>query len=249
MRPRIIDGAELRANPSLVGELRANPGEFIERRFVDLADIEVEERAEDDGGSSWEVRGLAAVFGDLSDNLGGFRERIMRGAFRKVLATNPDVRALVNHDPNRPLARTTVTSGVGSLKLKEVPEGLDYRAKPTATTYAADLRANLKAGVVTQSSFAFRVAPGGEEWTEDEETGGLIRTIHEFSGLYDVSPVTYPAYPSATAGTRSEADADAHEARDAAAPEGEQNEDGQGDAFRRAAAARSLALMERISRL
>lgn len=197
---RIIDPFELRARPGLLQELRDHPGEHVERRFAPLRSTEVR-AAETDGGVR--MGGLAAVFEELSLNLGGFRERIDRGAFRKVLATGPDVRALFNHDINYPLARTTVDEGPGSLRLKEVPKGLDYDCEPTGTTYANDLRINMEAGVVTQSSFAFRVAQGGDTWEEDEETGALIRTIHEFSDLYDVSPVTDPAYPAATAGVRS----------------------------------------------
>jgi HK97 family phage prohead protease len=233
---RIIDGAELRANPALVDELRSNPGAFIERRFVPLDDIEI--RANEDG--SWTLRGIAAVFGDLSENLGGFRERIMRGSFRKVLAGNPDVRALFNHDPNYPLARTTVARGAGALKLKEKPEGLAYDATPTDTSYARDLRVNLDAGVVTQSSFAFRVAPGGDEWTEDPETGGLIRTIHEFDRLADVSPVTYPAYPSTSAQSRAAADVEEDEAR--ATETDALDDEARGEAARLAAEARARAL-------
>lgn len=197
---RIIDPFELRARPGLLQELREHPGDHVERRFAPLRHTEV--RAADETGGV-RMGGLAAVFEELSLNLGGFRERIDRGAFRKVLATGPDVRALFNHDINYPLARATVADGPGSLRMKEVPKGLDYEFEPTGTTYANDLRINMEAGVVTQSSFAFRVAKGGDTWDEDEETGALIRTIHEFSDLYDVSPVTDPAYPQATVGIRS----------------------------------------------
>nr|WP_279525371.1 HK97 family phage prohead protease [Phocoenobacter uteri] len=55
---------------------------------------------------------------------------------------------------------------------------------------------------MTQSSFAFRVAKDGEEWYEDDE-GIVIREIHKISRLYDVSPVTYPAYQAASSTARS----------------------------------------------
>jgi HK97 family phage prohead protease len=191
---RIIDPFELRSDPSLIGELRDNVGRHAERRVVPMDKVEV--RAKDNG--EWTGFGRAAVFGDLSENLGGFREKIDHGAFRKVLKTSPDVRALFNHDPNYVLARTTA----GTLTLEEGGQGLDYEFTPGPTTYANDLRILLERGEITQSSFAFRVAD--DSWMEDPETGGLIRTIHEFSDLFDVSPVTYPAYPTATSGIRSQ---------------------------------------------
>lgn len=177
--------------------LRATSLDGIQRRAVPTT---FEVRA---AGDSYEVVGHGAVFNSLSENLGGFREKIEPGAFAKVLDKDPDVRALFNHDPNLVLARTTVSEGPGSLSVAEDDTGLAYSFTPTPTTYAADLRANLDAKVVNQSSFAFRVARGGDTWDEDEESGLLIRTITEFSGLYDVSPVTYPAYPAADSGLAS----------------------------------------------
>ena len=49
-------------------------------------------------------------------------------------------------------------------------------------------------GDITQSSFAFTVKE--DDWSTDEN-GNNIRTIKKIDRLYDVSPVTYPAYPDA----------------------------------------------------
>lgn len=57
-------------------------------------------------------------------------------------------------------------------------------------------------GDINQSSFAFLVARDGEHWYEDDE-GVVIREISKFSRLFDVSPVTYPAYQEADSGVRS----------------------------------------------
>jgi len=174
-------------------EIRNASIDGVQRRSVPFAP---EIRAKADG--SYTVVGHAAVFNDLSENLGGFRERIEPGAFANVLKGRPDTRALFNHDPNLVLARTTN----GTLSLVEDETGLYYEADVAPTTYGNDLRALLERGDVSQSSFAFRVASGGDRWEEDEDTGGLIRIIENFSALYDVSPVTYPAYPTTDAGTR-----------------------------------------------
>lgn len=147
----------------------------------------------DTGAERFEFVGHAAVFDSPSENLGGFRETIKRGAFKDVLSQ--DVRLLVNHDPNMPLARGD------ALTLTEDPTGLQVRALIRSDlSYARDLRINLEEGNVTQMSFAFG-SDVEDEWTEGTD-GVLMRTIKRFGSLFDVSPVTFPAYPATDAGLR-----------------------------------------------
>ena len=54
--------------------------------------------------------GYASVYGPLSEDLGGFRERIAAGAFQRTLDSRSDVRALVNHDSTLVLGRVTSRS-------------------------------------------------------------------------------------------------------------------------------------------
>lgn len=157
----------------------------IERRT-----FEMEFRADADTGK---VVGYGAVFDSLSENLGGFRERIQPGAFDDVL--DNDVRALINHDPNLLLARTKS----GTLKLDVDATGLRYGFDLPDTSYAKDLAVSLKRGDISQSSFAFSVED--DKWEEDDD-GRIIRTILKVGHLYDVSPVTYPAYPDTTVAAR-----------------------------------------------
>lgn len=174
--------------------IRSTSIDGVQRRMAPFSWVQT--RAQDDGG--FEVVGHAAVFDSLSENLGGFREKIDPGAFAKVLAGNgaDDARALFNHDPNLVLA----SKRNGTLHLAEDDRGLAYRAEvPAGLYYGEALRVLLERGDVDQSSFAFRVARGGDSWDENDD-GVLIRTVHEFSALYDVSPVTYPAYPAADSG-------------------------------------------------
>lgn len=184
-------------------EIRARSIDGIERRTVPF--VWVQTRAQEAGdGVGFEVIGHAAVFNDLSEDLGVFDpwyERIAPGAFRDVLKRKPDVRALFNHDPNLVLARTKN----GTLHLAEDSDGLQYRAEvPAGLSYGEDLRILLDRGDVDQSSFAFRV--GESRWDEEENPDDvdgdpvLIRTITKFSDLFDVSPVTYPAYPTTDSG-------------------------------------------------
>ena len=133
------------------------------------------------------VEGHAAVFGQLSEDLGGFQERILPGAFDTVLGN--DVRAFFNHDPNFILGR----SSAGTLKLAVDKKGLKYSFDVPDTTAGRDLLVSMKRGDITQSSFAFTVEK--DSWSE--KRGKEIRTIEKVSRLYDVSPVSIPAYPDA----------------------------------------------------
>lgn len=143
------------------------------------------------------IIGLGSVFDSRSELMYGFKEIIKPGAFDDVL--NDDVRGLFNHDPNYILGRTTA----GTLSLSVNERGLVYDITAPGTQTIRDLvLAPMQRGDINQSSFAFRVARDGEDWYQDDE-GVIIREIHKFSRLFDVSPVTYPAYQDAGAAVRS----------------------------------------------
>lgn len=144
----------------------------------------IEVRANQEG--TGEIVGHAAVFNQLSEDLGQFREMIAPGAFKKTI-NEADVRALWNHDPNFVLGRTKN----GTLELKEDEKGLAIKIKPPDTQWARDLMVSIQRGDVDQMSFGFRAIK--EDWkTENDE---LIRVLQEVE-LFDVSPVTFPAYPT-----------------------------------------------------
>lgn len=166
--------------------------QMIERRFFEGAEL----RATGDGDGPKKLEGYAAVFNQRSEDLGGFREVIAPGAFTKAVAED-DVRALWNHDSNHVLGRTKS----GTLKLSEDDHGLKMEVEPPDTQVARDLIVSVERGDVDQQSFGFSVRAGGEQWHEDEE-GVVIRTITD-AKLYDVSPVTYPAYPQTEVQARS----------------------------------------------
>jgi len=133
------------------------------------------------------VVGHASVYNRLSENLGGFKEIIAPGAFDDVLGD--DVRALINHDGNLILARTTS----GTLQLSTDEMGLRYEFTIPETSYGKDLAVSMERGDITQSSFAFTVSDDSWETIDGED----VRTITKVARLFDVSPVTYPAYPDA----------------------------------------------------
>lgn len=155
----------------------------------------VEIREREDGGSV--VRGVAAVYDSLSENLGGFRERIVPGAFEDTNMT--DVRALFNHDSNFVLGRTKSDT----LRLNRGKTGLEYEIDLPNTRTIQDLVGEpIRRGDVSQSSFGFIIGGGNDSWDENDD-GVLIRTIHAIRELFDVSPVTFPAYPDTSVGSRS----------------------------------------------
>ena len=166
----------------------------IERRLVNT---EFETRAQD--GKASQVVGYGAVFDSLSENLGGFREKIAPGAFDGAL--DDDIRGLINHDSNLILGRSTA----GTLRVSTDDHGLRYEIDLPDTTYARDLSVSMQRGDISQSSFGFFVDE--DDWIEDED-GLVIRTIKKVRQLLDVSPVTFPAYPAASSEARSEIEVD-----------------------------------------
>ena len=142
------------------------------------------------------IYGYAALFNSMSEEMWGFREVIDPGAFAETDVS--DVRALFNHDNNLLLARTS--SGTLSIEVDE--NGLRYEFEAPKTSYGKDLVELMKRGDVTQSSFGFTIDREGEYWEQRE--GELpVRHITRIKKLYDVSPVTYPAYPDTTVAVRS----------------------------------------------
>lgn len=155
----------------------------------------VELRQSDDGKAT--IVGLAAIFETLSENLGGFREQIMKGAFDD--ADMSDVRGLFNHDPNFVLGRTTSDT----LELEITSKGLRFSIDLPDTNTIRDLVLEpIKRGDVDQASFGFVVAPGGASFDENED-GVLIRSITKFQRIFDVSPVTFPAFQDTQVGEAS----------------------------------------------
>ena len=153
------------------------------------------------------VSGYAALYNRETTIAGLFREQIAPGAFRTAVDGDDDVRALFNHDPNLVLGRTKS----GTLSLRSDAKGLRYDIQLNPEDpEAVSVRAKIKRGDVSGSSFGFRVTE--DDWDDSPTKKGKLpmRTIRSVE-LFDVSPVTYPAYPqtSVTARAKGEAAAEA----------------------------------------
>jgi HK97 family phage prohead protease len=163
-----------------------------ERRFIPFSELknQIEERAE---GQPPKIIAQIALFNRMSEDLGGFRERIAPGCFSKTIERG-DIRALMNHDPNYVLGRNKS----GTMKLWEDEVGLNMECEPPDTTWARDLLVSMRRKDIDQCSFAFRTI--NDSW--DEVNGEIVRTLLE-AELYDSSIVTYPAYTMTSAYVRS----------------------------------------------
>lgn len=159
-----------------------------ERRYTS---VPVEIRA---GADKLTIGGYAAKFNRMSQNLGGFVERIDPGFFNKSRGDGwPGVLARYNHDDNLLLG----TSGAGTLRLGIDDIGLTYDVDlPQSRQDVFEL---VQRGDVRQSSFAFMAFE--DDWATSDQ-GFPLRTL--VSGrLMDVAPVNQPAYEDTSVGLRS----------------------------------------------
>lgn len=168
----------------------------IERRSFEVVELEL--RVLDLEGEKPKIEGYAAVFNKRSEVLFGmFQEQIEPGFFAPAL--KQDVRALWNHNADKPLGRTRAKT----LELAEDERGLRVVIDPPDTQTGRDALESIRRGDVTQMSFGFMVKEGGDEWTT-EKNGLRLRTLKAggCDRLFDVSPVTFPAYPQTSAHVR-----------------------------------------------
>ena len=159
----------------------------IERRAITGIEVRAAE------GKPTKLSGYAAVFNSMSENLGGFREIILPGAFDRALREGHDVRALVNHDPDQIIGRTKS----GTLALSVDAKGLRAEIDLPDTQAARDVLTSVKRGDIDGMSFAFRTLT--DAWRTQD--GEAIRELVDLE-LLDVSAVAYPAYPATSVSAR-----------------------------------------------
>jgi HK97 family phage prohead protease len=164
----------------------------LENRCVELKELRV--RASADSNAPV-IEGHAAVFDEWSELLGSmfpFKEKVRHGAFSETIGKD-DIRALFNHNPDYVLGRNKA----GTLELEETEQGLLVRILPPDTQWARDLQVSIGRGDITQMSIGFEVLE--DKWAT--ENGVDIRDLIKVK-LYDVSPVTFPAYTQTDVGLR-----------------------------------------------
>lgn len=152
-------------------------------------DIAVELRHKTDGDQGT-IEGHAAVFNSYSQNLGGFVEEVLPGAFVESINTKAeskkaDVRGTYNH---------IVTIGRqynGSARFAEDKEGLLFEIKMNLRIgEQRDIYEKVDDGLVNGASFGFEMVDW--EWAHTQDGFPLLR--QKAVNLYDAGPVDFPAY-------------------------------------------------------
>lgn len=147
------------------------------------------------------IVGYASVFhnsrksGTEYELWAGVVERIAPTAFDRALADKHDARGVFNHNSDNLLGRV----GAGTVRLTKDDRGLRYEidVDEEDPDHKRVVR-KIERGDLAGSSFAFNARR--EEWSL--EKGVEVRTILDVD-LFDVGPVTYPAYEATSAGVRS----------------------------------------------
>lgn len=137
------------------------------------------------------IEGHAVVFNQQTVIADSFIEIISSGAFTGCDLS--DVCLFVNHNQEAiPLARTTSST----LQLTIDNVGLAFRAK-LDTENNPDAKAlyhSIARGDLRGCSFAFTVAEDGDEW-QNLNSDMPTRIIHKFKKFFEISCVSFPAYP------------------------------------------------------
>jgi len=167
----------------------------IERRFLALDSLEL--RAAD--GKPPELVGYASVFNQpvtISGWWDEWQEEVSPGAFAKTIL-EADIRALFNHDAGVVLGRNKA----GTLELREDDHGLHTVIRPPDNEWGRPVLEAVKRGDITGMSIAFQAIK--QEWFRPEKGSKELpkRTVKE-AKLFDVSVVTYPAFPQTSVSAR-----------------------------------------------
>ncbi len=146
--------------------------------------------------SPGKLAGYAAIYNSHSQDLGGFVERIMPGAFKRSLSQPDHIRALLEHDPQRLLGRV----GSRTLSLQEDTKGLYFELSLPDTSYGRDLGVLVERGDISGCSFGFRCPKGGDHW--DVRADQVVRDLITVD-LQEITVTANPAYLDTTVAKRS----------------------------------------------
>lgn len=159
------------------------------------------------------MEGYACVFGQRSVLMADWQhgpvyEVVEPGAITEDIIRSSDIVACIEHNPDRMIARSV--NGEGTLSLAPDDNGLKVSWDVIDTTESRDCYENVKAGNYRGMSFGFWVDPNTDvSYTKDTETINgkevevKVRHINTVQGLFDVSVVAHPAYPTTSVESRS----------------------------------------------
>jgi HK97 family phage prohead protease len=139
------------------------------------------------------LEGYAITFGnptEIRENGRTFNEVVSRSAINFA----EDVIATYNHRPEALLGRLSS----GTLSLTVDNRGVKFSVQLPDTATGNEVKTLVERGDITGASFTFSVRPGGEVWDRSTNT----RTLTALD-VFELGPVTLPAYKSTTVGLRS----------------------------------------------
>jgi HK97 family phage prohead protease len=152
-------------------------------------DIAVELRHKTEGDQAT-IEGYAAVFNSYSQNLGGFVEEVLPGAFTESINTKAsskkaDIRGTYNH------VMTIGRQYNGTAKFAEDSTGLHFENQLNLRiSEHRDLFEKIDDGLVNGASFGFEMVDW--EWSHTQDGFPLLRQAAV--NLFDGGPVDFPAY-------------------------------------------------------
>jgi uncharacterized protein len=191
------------------------------RSVIERRDFEVKEiRVVRDEGKDPRIVGYAATFnqpskplkvllgkGTANERTKQFVETIAPGAFTKALSDGRDIAALVGHQPNAIVARTSANK----MSLVQDDKGLAFDLTPSKTQRSADLLADIDHGNIKGMSFGM-----GDDNVDEWTTGanGVAQRLLKSVDAREISFTPFPAYDNTSCSTRSIAEFEALEKRD-----------------------------------
>lgn len=171
---------------------------LVEKRFIQNEGCQFRSSTNEDGEEQKYVTGIGVVYNKDTEIWPGFIERIAPGAFKNSLKSGGVVKSFINHRASNILSTTKSTP---ALELKDSKEGLQFTSPIPPTTYGNDLVVNLERENIKGASFSFTINEGGEKYKVDKD-GTMYRTITD-AVLYEIGPVTNPAYEQTEVSLRS----------------------------------------------
>lgn len=140
------------------------------------------------------LEGYFIRFNEETELWPGAFEEVSPEAITNSLKNN-DIRCLFNHDTSIVLGRT----GNNTLELKADDTGLFGRVKINPNdTQAMDAQARIERGDINACSFGFNII---SEEVQNRDDGTIKFVLREID-LHEVSPVTFPAYPTTSISAR-----------------------------------------------
>jgi hypothetical protein len=163
----------------------------MEKRFLELQEL----RVVMDANGQKTLSGYAGVYDSLSQDMGGWKEKLSPGTFTKSLKQNPDIRMFSEHDPKQGILGRTKS---GTLKIDEDGSGLHFSLAVPNTTLGNDVTESVNRGDIDGCSLGMVV----KDCTWDKVDGQVLRTVND-AELDHITVTSSPAYKGTSITLRS----------------------------------------------